>query len=991
MRCCMNFQFKCQITQCSKLLWIADESENAMEQIHQPPDEKWIITGLNGLATLNSESQDLLIVYNLVSNKNTNLNKLLQESLRVLKTNGAAIICNFMDTLTTKAIADLSTLFDTYSHTVDQNEKFFKLYCMNQFEDAANQKPGVYWILETFTGNKDDENGEKMNRSFLDTTQYTPENIKAYEWIFGKDFISPGGVDQNRRILSEFDDLSEGKTMLDIGSGIGGSPRQISRELKINVLGVDISANMIAFAMDRETDKRVKFRLADAVDYVFKPNSFDYVYSRDCAQHINELPRLFQNIYNCLKPGGQLIVTMYGKGNGKLSNEFLEYVEDRKYTLRSLEDVVLIAENVGFENVEGQNITKLFEQILQKERKKAIANHDVFMDIFSTKKYNALLDGWEQKLRFIKADNHNWFKIKCSKPIQNELVEQLFLWISVILTKMGSAASSGLLPHPRVETSFGPVEGKRVLMPVPYAKPPVGHLRFKKPEMPEKWTQRVICRRYKARSVQTRTPWDLVDVGFTDEDCLYLNIVGPANFNEKYPNGYATMVYLHGGGFQMDSAAKYHYKHLMRLYCKHDVIMVTVEYRLGYLGFLCLDGKHCKGNFGLWDMLSDQFKAQFRYFALRFVHDNIRLFGGDPDNVCLMGQSAGAVSAALLAISPISRDLFKQTICIAGFAHSVWSVNDIKFAVDTSRKKALSLGFKRSNKDWKDDEIKECIEFLRKLPSSRFGLTMIGERNMLKNLRLRVAPVLDGELFPASIKELIDKASIRNEIVGATAHEGLIFLALLGVRVNRRVICELIESSYKQIQFWANVRGTEMPMTIEAFKNIYGINDIMLNDKKKLKRTAVQMISDFVTNMALHAHCVKSLERNGTRCYRYLFEHYNRMITSAFNAYFPFVSSTHGTELPYLFNANIYISPWYKTKADLQVQDIITRMFANFAKSGDPNGDPTTKEFNFKWEPVSFEKPEAHLVIRAEPFMRESTGHLARIERMSVALDLMML
>jgi carboxylesterase type B len=105
------------------------------------------------------------------------------------------------------------------------------------------------------------------------------------------------------------------------------------------------------------------------------------------------------------------------------------------------------------------------------------------------------------------------------------------------------------------------------------------------------------------------------------------------------------MVYIHGGGFQMDCAQKYHYKHLARLYCKQDVLVVTIEYRLGYLGYLCLDNKNCKGNFGLWDQV----------FALRFVHDNIRLFGGDSEQVTVFGQSAGGVSTALLAISPVSR------------------------------------------------------------------------------------------------------------------------------------------------------------------------------------------------------------------------------------------------------------------------------------------------------------------------------------------------
>jgi len=326
-----------------------------------------------------------------------------------------------MDSLPSKAIADFSTLFDSFGNVVGKTDKAFKLYCMNQFEDATTQQIGVYWILATFGTENGilDENSEKMTRSFLDKTQYTEENIEAYEWIFGKDFISPGGIDENRRVLSYFkNELIEGKKMLDIGCGIGGSPRQVSRELQMEVLGCDISANMLAYAIARSkglNDRRVRYQLADAVEYRFEPNSFDYVYSRDCVQHIDELPRLFQNIYNCLKPGGQLIVTMYGKGEGQLSDEFLQYVKDRKYTLRSLKEVVQIAQGAGFGEVEAENITKRFGEILQKERQKAIAHQQMFMERFSAKKYESLLAGWDQKLRFIEADNHNWLKIKCTK------------------------------------------------------------------------------------------------------------------------------------------------------------------------------------------------------------------------------------------------------------------------------------------------------------------------------------------------------------------------------------------------------------------------------------------------------------------------------------------------------------------------------------------------------------------------------------------------
>jgi carboxylesterase type B len=129
---------------------------------------------------------------------------------------------------------------------------------------------------------------------------------------------------------------------------------------------------------------------------------------------------------------------------------------------------------------------------------------------------------------------------------------------------------------------------------------------------------------------------------------------------------------------------------------------------------------------------------------------------------------------------------------------------------------------------------------------------------------------------------------------------------------------------------------------------------------------------------------MRSLELKN-RCYKYVFEQYNPMITSVINPYMPYVASTHAAELPYIFNTNIYMSPWYKTKADRKVQNIITTMLCNFAKFGDPNSN----EFDFKWDQISPESPDQHLVIKAEPVMRKE-ANIDRIERLSSAFELLM-
>lgn len=143
-----------------------------------------------------------------------------------------------------------------------------------------------------------------------------------------------------------------------------------------------------------------------------------------------------------------------------------------------------------------------------------------------------------------------------------------------------------------------------------------------------------------------------------------------------------------------------------------------------------------------------------------------------------------------------------------------------------------------------------------------------------------------------------------------------------------------------------------------------------------------------IINASIHSHCLKSLERKG-KCYRYVFEQFNPMITTTFNLFMPYITSTHASELPYLFDINLFISPWIKSKADRKVQEMITNMFCNFAKFGDPNGVPGTNEFDFKWEPITFEHPDQHLAIKAEPAMKNE-ANINRMERMSTLFEFLM-
>jgi len=183
---------------------------------------------------------------------------------------------------------------------------------------------------------------------------------------------------------------------------------------------------MIQHAFDRnqqDKDHRVEYQITDAMVYCYESNSFDIVFSRDCIQHITDTPRLFQNIFSWLKPGGQMMISMYGRGHGAPTPGFSEYVQKRQYMLRTMEEYREIANKAGFTNIYSENMTPRFREILLDERDRAMQNKREFVEKFGLSLFEKLVEGWEDKLGYIDADNHNWLLIRAEKPAHHHQTE----------------------------------------------------------------------------------------------------------------------------------------------------------------------------------------------------------------------------------------------------------------------------------------------------------------------------------------------------------------------------------------------------------------------------------------------------------------------------------------------------------------------------------------------------------------------------------------
>jgi para-nitrobenzyl esterase len=220
-----------------------------------------------------------------------------------------------------------------------------------------------------------------------------------------------------------------------------------------------------------------------------------------------------------------------------------------------------------------------------------------------------------------------------------------------------------------VETSYGGLRGHLrgahvAFLGVPYAKPPVGALRFQAPQPLDRWsgTREALSFGPSAPQDPLAAPGFRAD-GPESEDCLYLNLYAPAGAGSARP----VLFWIHGGGFSHGSGSQPSYDG-GPLAERGDVIVVSINYRLGALGYLYL-GAHGGERFGAAANVGqlDQIAA------LRWVQENVSAFGGDPARVTLFGESAGAVAVATLMAMPAARGLFSQAIAQSGTANRLGS------------------------------------------------------------------------------------------------------------------------------------------------------------------------------------------------------------------------------------------------------------------------------------------------------------------------------
>jgi para-nitrobenzyl esterase len=462
-----------------------------------------------------------------------------------------------------------------------------------------------------------------------------------------------------------------------------------------------------------------------------------------------------------------------------------------------------------------------------------------------------------------------------------------------------------------VETSLGRIEGTfdnglHVFKGIPYAMPPVADRRWQPPAVHEGWTGVLAATQFGNMSVQPPpVPMDvLADYGGVGigEDCLSLNVWSPGIEGAHRP----VMVWIHGGGFSL-GAASHTITHGQNLASRGDVVVVTVNYRLGALGFLNLNevtkGRiPATGNEGLLDQVC----------ALQWVRDNIHQFGGDADNVTIFGQSAGAMSCGALLALESARGLFHKAILQSGAASTACSLGR---ATTVAECVASHAGITRINdaSAW--------------LETSADQLLAAGTAASMELGMMLFQPCIDGSVLPCLPIESIANGSADgiSVMTGSTMHESRVMV--MPNPATEKLSFDDIAEKLKSISDSSVDRET----MIAAYREIAA-----RNGKDEDARSIYAAILSDQTFRQPGIRLAEVMAVRGQPVYQYLF--------TAESPYFGgSLRSCHSMEVAYVFDTHSIGEPQKAffgcgPEADLlaaTVQDA----WIGFARTGNPNGD----------------------------------------------------
>ncbi len=493
-------------------------------------------------------------------------------------------------------------------------------------------------------------------------------------------------------------------------------------------------------------------------------------------------------------------------------------------------------------------------------------------------------------------------------------MKAFFTLTLLVLVFVGSAAAQQ--NNPQVQISNGALQGTfnaatgiRSFKGIPYALPPVGDLRWKEPQPPANWPGVLTANHFSHMPMQKRIFSDMIFRADTmSEDCLYLNVWTPAKSGtEKLP----VLVYFYGGGFVAGDGSEARYDG--ESMAQKGIVAITINYRLGVFGFFAHpeltqeSPHHASGNYGLMDQTA----------ALRWVQANIAAFGGDPARVTIAGESAGSFSVCAQVLSPLSKNLFAGAIGESGgFSSLHYRPSRWPMVKDSGLSFAKSTGAK-SLADLRALSAAQLLDAASKPGAWSFP------------------DIIDGYFFTKQPVEVLE--------AGEEAH-----------------VPVLVGWNSAEVPYPA-FTGGDMPTPENYAKKVtarYGSDaDAVLklypgNTQDEVIRSATALASDNFIVYGTWKWADLQSKTSGKPVYRYMFStprpQTDEDIKRAAASKMPpaLVGASHASEIEFAMGNLAYdkVFPW--TPDDYKVSATMENYFANFIKTGDPNGPGLPK-----WKP----------------------------------------
>ncbi|MEO7992323.1 MAG: carboxylesterase family protein [Chryseolinea sp.] len=488
------------------------------------------------------------------------------------------------------------------------------------------------------------------------------------------------------------------------------------------------------------------------------------------------------------------------------------------------------------------------------------------------------------------------------------LVIVLAMSVSLVAQSNNGFPIQATTDHGVIEGLYDTKTGLQTYFGIPFAKPPVGNLRWKAPQPVDNWKGVLNTKAFGPRPVQAIVFGDMNSrSNGLSEDCLYLNVWTPAKRNTT---GLPVLVYFYGGGFVAGDGSEPRYDGASM--AKKGIVVVTVNYRLGIFGFfahpeLSKEATYkASGNYGLLDQHS----------GLLWVQKNIAAFGGDPKKVTIAGESAGSVSVSAQMASPLSKNLIAGAIGESGSGMGTLSAVSLADAEKGGLEFATKAGY-------------PTLAQLRAL-STRDLYEIYAESK-----RFGFPSVIDGYFYPKSMLEIFKakEQALVPLLVGWNSAEipGMAFMQ--GLPYNDESFTKKVKEAY--------------PNDAEEVLKLYPHGS-----EKEIEWSATLLASDRFISYSTWKWFDIHRKTSSQKVYRYLYSKLRPplidktlgsglaggTVQGGFKMPEP-IGAPHACEIEYCMGNLDLIKDYAWTKDDYTVSETMLNYFANFIIKGDPNGD----------------------------------------------------